>query len=112
MRTILMLIAMMGLTNVAAEPQVLARRHELTAYLHACDNGIAAIEVVAPDGHMFSSPGGDFGTILRSLKIILPQACPNLKKVTVKGSAQGDVWFAGAAQAEGEWAFQSLYAPP
>lgn len=109
----LLLCAGLLLAELAvADPQVLARRNDLTAYLLDCTNGVAALEVVAPEGEMFADLAGDFGTILRSLKIILPQACPGLKRVTVKGNATGDLWFAGAALPDNDWEFVSLYAPP
>ncbi len=96
-----------------AEAQVLARRNELTALLLECSQGVARLEVTSPDGNIFSDLHGDFGTILRSLRFILPQACPDVEKVHVKGTSSGELWFAGAAiPADDNWDFEYLYAPP
>jgi len=97
----------------ADERQVLARRNDLVAYMLSCSDGEAELEVVSPEGAVFADHrAGDLGTLLRSLKIILPPACPNLQRVTVRGIAQGQVWFAGATRIEDDWRFVSLYAAP
>lgn len=105
-------ILILCLGSVAvAEPKVLARRKVLTAYLLNCDN-TATLEITAPDGRLFSDTLGDFGVMVDSLKYIIPQACSSATKVTIKGTANGTLWFAGALKTSDQWKLVSLYSTP
>lgn len=93
-----------------ADTKVLATRKQLTAYLIDC-GPTTTIHVESPDGSLFADQYGDFGTVLRSLKFIVPQACEGVEKVVVKGMAGDAVWYMGATTVADGWEFKGLYAP-
>ena len=104
-------VAVLSAAPAADAQQVLARRNALTVYLLDC-GPVASVEVRSPDGRLFANDLGDFGTIVRTLRFVVPSACQEATKITIAGTVGGTLWFAGAVGASDDWRLVSLYAPP
>ncbi|MEM7080548.1 MAG: hypothetical protein AAF513_18165 [Pseudomonadota bacterium] len=85
----------------------------MDAHQRECVRGrYANIEIVSNDPAHFDGERLELQRLVGQVRAVLSFNCPQITRITVRGTYRSRLFFAGATDAAWNWRILGLYAPP
>lgn len=105
----------LGVLESQAEQRLLMTHAGMEAYLLELDcnaRGSARLEVSTANPALFDGDRVELQRLIAQVRAVLSIECPTITRITARGSARGNLYFAGATDKRWDWRIIGLFAPP